>query len=416
MQKYPAAPILFDAKEAFRTKVLKRRGKSLVLTTEREIVFEPKHIFSKVFATMYGLNDALARAEKGVGLREEFDHEMTKLGKLFEDHGDTREYGTYAYFPRTGDIVQFAPKEMNRLALVASNSSLYLDPKMKMSYEESQRIFRNTVPAVMGLSVGSNIVKAIMQVIRPDNLVIADPAMFKATNQNRVTGLGYDLMLQSEAEQDDTSIYGLRNKAYVLAEQLHREDPFPNICCYSEGVTEGNLDKFLHGDASQPKATIIVEVCDSTNFKLFLAEKARKLGIRFVRITDAGDSVWMDIRAFDLDQTISITPGKTDAELYSLEKLSTRSREDFFNFADGLIGEEHRKGKGEFAALVGGLLPRYVSSIPQSGATTMVGGGIAANTIARMLLGHSFYERMVFDMRDFKTKVYFGKVAGMQAR
>jgi tRNA A37 threonylcarbamoyladenosine dehydratase len=416
MQNYPAAPIIFDAKDAFEKKILQRKDDSLILKLEHELIIDPQHIYSKVFATMYGLNDALARAEKGVTLREDFDIEMEKLSEMFESKGDTREYGTYAYYPRKGNLVQFAPKEMNRLALVASNSSLYLDPGKKLSYEATQRIFRMVVPAVMGLSVGSNIVKAIMQVIRPDNLVIADPAMFKATNQNRVTGLSYDLMLQSEGEQDDVSVYGLRNKAYVLAEQLHSEDPFPNIFCYSEGVTESNLDHFLEGDEVQPRANVIVEVCDSTNFKLFLAEKARKLGIRFIRITDAGDSVWMDIRPFDLDKSVSIAPGHTDLELHKLEKDSTRGREDFFNFVDALVGEDYRKGDGEFAALVNGNLPRHVSSIPQSGATTMVGGGLTANTIARMVLGHEYYERMVFDMRDFSTKTYFTKVAGMKLK
>lgn len=399
-------PVLIDAKSAFKKKILTRDPNGL---RYQKILIPSSHIYSKVQATMYGLNDALVAAENGSDLRSLFDKEMIKLAKLYEQTGDIREYGTYAYYPRNSDLVQYAPKDMNRLAMVASNSSLYLDPDMKLSYPQSQEILRNIHPAVMGLSVGSNIVKAIMQVIRPDNISIADPAMFKATNQNRVTGLSYQTLLLSELETKSNSetIYGLRNKAEVLAEQLYSEDPYINISVYKDGVTLKNIDLFLKG------VNIVIDVADSTEYKLALAQKARAQGIRYIRITDAGDSVWMDIRPFDLDNKISISPNITDQRLFELEESATSSREDFFRFADALVGDKHRKIPGEFNSLVNGELPKYVASIPQSGATTMVGGGWCSNTIARMFMGHKFHERMVFDMRNTKVETFFKEVPGL---
>ncbi len=399
-------PILIDAKTAFKNKILERQADGIKY---KNILVPSSHIYSKVQATMYGLNDGLVAAENGGDLRSLFDKEMIKLSKLFETTGDIREYGTYAYYARTGDLVQYAPLEMNRLAMVASNSSLYLDPQMKMSYPKSQEIFRKIHPGVMGLSVGSNIVKAIMQVIRPDCLSIADPAMFKATNQNRVTGLSYNLMLLSEQQQqgNNETIYGLRNKAEVLAEQLYGEDPYVNISVFKDGVTLKNMDKFLKN------VNIVIDVADSTEYKLALAQKAREQEIRYIRITDAGDSVWMDIRPFDLDKNISISPDISDQKLFELEESASRSREDFFRFADALVGDKHRTIPGEFNALVNGKLPKYVASIPQSGATTMVGGGWCSNTIARMFMGHKFHERMVFDMRNTKVETFFKVVPGL---
>lgn len=399
-------PVLIEAKSAFKKKILTRDPNGL---RYQKKLIPSSHIYSQVQATMYGLNDALVAAENGSDLRNLFDKEMIKLAKLYEQTGDIREYGTYAYYPRTGNLVQYAPKDMNRLAMVASNSSLYLDPEMKMSYPQSQMILKSIHPAVMGLSVGSNIVKAIMQVIRPDTISIADPAMFKATNQNRVTGLSYNAMLLSELEQQSNgeTIYGLRNKAEVLSEQLYSEDPYLDISVFSEGVTLKNIDKFLKG------VNIVIDVADSTEYKLALAQKARAQGVRYIRITDAGDAVWMDIRPFDLNKSISISPNVNDGRLFELEESATSSREDFFRFADALVGEKHRKIPGEFNALVNGKLPKYVASIPQSGATTMVGGGWCANTIARMFMGHKFHERMVFDMRNTKVETFFKVVPGL---
>ena len=43
----------------------------------------------------------------------------------------------------------------------------------------------------------------------------------------------------------------------------------------------------------------------------------------------------------------------------------------------------------------------------------MVGGGWCSNTIARMFMGHKFYERMMFDMRNTKVETFFKVVPGL---
>ena len=416
---YPYRPILFDAKTCFANGALQTQGKNITISSPSspEITVPPDRIFSLVQATMFGLNEALVRAERGHNLRDAFDTEMQTLNNILSAYGHLRHYGTWAFYPRSGNLAQFVPEPMHHLAALASNSSLYLDPEMSLSFTEVRDIFRHLTPAVIGLSVGNSIAKSLVQALRPDNLIIGDPALYKMTNVNRVLGLLHNLFVLSETEMESTfSLHGLRNKAQVLAEQLHAEDPYPNIFCYQDGATLSNLPNFLGGNRVQPCASIVIDVCDNPSVKLAAAIEARNLGIRLIRVTDAGTSVWIDIRAFDLDRSLPISPGISDDELFHLHDQAERSRADFFAFASALVGPEHLRTKDEFSALVKGRLPKTTASIPQLGATTAVGGGLTANVVARMALGHLFYERMSFNMRTVTTRKLGSKIPGMNLK
>lgn len=425
---YPTKPIIIDAKKAFSTGILERWNEHILFSpkslnlpnipTDPHIIPSHQIYSAKLQATMEGLNEALVRAEEGEQLRDLFEKELHGWQEEINDSGDEREYGLWAYYPRTGNLAQFPPKLINRLALVSSNSSLHLDPARELTFTEAQKIHRETVVSVMGLSVGNSIIKSIVQTLRPDCAIIGDPKEFKTTNQNRVLDLTYDLMTLSEFEISTLAAlgeinFGTRNKAQVTAEQLHAENPLIDIFCYQDGVTPENENIFLVGSNIQPRSHIAIDVADTTSAKIGLAVQARKLGIRYIRVTDAGDSFWVDVRPFDINQNIPISPNSSDDELMALEEVAGRSKKDFFAFASALIGPESLRMHSEFSLLIKGKLPKYTASIPQLGVTTMAGGGFTGNMVARMRLGHPYYERMCFDMRGVRAKKLYQKVPGM---
>src|SRR4030067_3632224 len=148
---------------------------------------------------MLGLNEALVRAEEGNPLRDAYEAELQNYNTEVQETGSLSplSYGIWAYYPRPGNLVQYAPPELHRLALVSSNSRLHMDPEKKYSWEKVQHILRHTTPAIIGLSVGLNIGVGISMTLRPDAMLVSDLRLYNLPNANRVGGLGYPDMLQS---------------------------------------------------------------------------------------------------------------------------------------------------------------------------------------------------------------------------
>jgi len=135
---YLTAPILIDAQTAVNDGTLVKKNDSIIfrpqgLIRERlqkpEIFIPLSKQYSFVPSTILGLNEALVRAEEGTPLRDQFEAELNNYNQQLARDQDLAPmgYGVWAYYPRYGDLVQFTPRHIHRLALVASNSTLFLD-------------------------------------------------------------------------------------------------------------------------------------------------------------------------------------------------------------------------------------------------------------------------------------------------
>jgi molybdopterin/thiamine biosynthesis adenylyltransferase len=370
----------------------------------QELVVEPERQFDLLEATIEGLDTALVRAELGSNLRNEFDREMEVYADSLESDGGI-SYGTWVYYPEVRELVHFAPKKWHRLALVASNSSLYLDGERKLDWEEIRDKFDSAVPAVVGLSVGSNIGKAIIADIRPDNILISDPNLFKVTNANRVLGLTYKDLVLAKSELPKALERGsfLQTKVDVFFRNVASLDPYINIHTYPR-VDRGNVQAFLAEGKGKPKATTIIDVCDSPEVKVELAEEARRQRIPLVRATDAGSTVRIDTIRYDKNPNAPLAFGVTDDEIYSLMRKADSSRANFYEFASALIGKDCFERDDEFAAISRGEIKKHFTSIPQLGSTAMIAGGMVAGLVARMILGYKFPERYVIDFKNLDIK------------
>lgn len=414
---YPGCPVLVDAVEAINNGVLDLDGKNIIyrprgaesrLIGEKRISIRSENQYDLVGATLFGLNEALVRAEKGSGLRKEFDEEFARFSKLEGDYGS---YGTYAYYPRSGDLVHYAPQRWHRLALVTSNSSLYLDPEMKMSWEDVRSVFDNLIVGIAGASVGNNIAHALTMDIRPRVLKIGDPHSYKMPNANRVK-LGYrDMVLSERNKELMFNPTGLNNKAVGAASQIHTLDPFMQVWTYFEGVNRDNVESFIGGNMVEPALDFVVEETDDPDSKILIREMAREKRVRLFMASDLGSAVQIDIRNFDTNPNASLAVGVPDDELYTCQRMAHErvgDRAVFVKFANILIGEEY-KSLGEFSRLIDGRINRLFASIPQLGSTAAMGGGILAEVMARTALGHTYPERFLINKYPLEIK-QFGEI------
>ena len=405
---YPGKRILLPARKAIENGVLSFDGSNF---RYGDTLFTPDKQWNMVGPTFFSLDEAFVKAEKGGLYRDQLTSAVREYTEL-QEAGMDHLYGNFVIFPHREHIVQYPSADLYRFALVASSSTLLLDPKRIMTWEQVREVFDNMVVPVAGASVGSSIFRTIHMDTRNLNAKIGDPKPVKVTNLNRFIG-SYDYVAYPKALQS-LSVYpsGLKNKAISTAEQMHGNNPFVNIYAYFDGLTEFNIGSFVKGNEVEPKATFVVDEMDDPEMKLMLAETARRHRIRLIRFTDAGSAYQCDIRPFDLDPNATLAYGSTDEELYeSLRIFQTNpSRDHFFRFADALIGPYHRLKPGEFRDLVNGLRPKITGSVEQLGGDATSAAGQAADIVARMALGYKYPERFYFDKRGLIVKKWGKRV------
>ena len=400
---YPTRPRLIDAQTAIEAGIIRFGSINIIyrpqgqdaeaLQSDRIVVNRNRSFRSLIQATLFGLNEAVVRI-KGWDLRQNLDAEIDKYSGL----RDQRKYGTYVFYPSTGDLTHFAPREWHRLSLVTSNNLLLSDLDRKMTWNEIRDKFDDFIPAIAGASVGSNIALALSMDLRPETIKIADPNNHKVSNGNRKP-LGYSNIVQTQAELDlSGSMFELKNKAIAAAESLQSLDPYMKVFAYYEGVNDENKLAFLRGNRMEPRASVVIEEVDDPNAKIYIREVARAARVRLIMATDVGSSAQIDIRPFDINPEASLAFGISDEELYQIQKEAREnpSRSAFYHFAEALIGPEF-KLRGEFGEITDEKLPKLFSSVPQLGSTAFVAAGLTAEVVARTILGYKYPERFLVD-------------------
>jgi len=416
IQNYKLKPIILDAMISINSGAIRFNENGSVilsLSNSTPLIVPPLSTFDMVLPTIFGLNEALVQAEGGGLLRNKFEAEFANFNLLFDEFGDVKKYGNYVYYPDRQHLVQFAPAYWHRLSLIASNAQLHRGPNSTLNWNEVRNIFSKTIPAVAGASVGSKIADTLLKVLRPNEIVIADPAVYKLTNANR-TDILYDDIVYSQGTQEilsdmgEFAPYGLKNKAVSFALRSQRVDPYLLVYPFSKGITLGNVSDFIQA------SNVIVEEVDMSfdmEIKVAIRAEARNQKKLFFMISDLGSWVQWDIRPFNLNSEIPLFLNYTDEKIYSLNKEARSSKEMFFSFMEGLI-DKHFWQSGEFGETLSGKLPKIVGSIPQLGSTTSTAAGIGAEFIARVLLGHTdIFERGIVDLRKQEIRTY-GKMIG----
>ncbi|MEK7560438.1 MAG: ThiF family adenylyltransferase [Patescibacteria group bacterium] len=411
-------PLLLDVTRAHRTGRLRyQKDGSAVLriTPAKNALIPPANQFDLTQATIFGLNERLTQAATspvadnlGKTLRDVFNAEWRRYSAALENaRGPEFDYGVYAYYVAPNHLVRFCPPYWHRVVATASNSMLITDPKGKLGWRQIRKILAQTAVAVAGGSVGNSILHTIAMDLRPFAVKIADKGMYKMENINRVR-LGYGDLVESNAKRTDPAQMLLRNKALVTAEQIYATDPFISVYAYPEGIIEETIALFLDGRAKEPKADVIVEEMDDPRLKIVIREEARKRGIPVLMLTDIGSAVQLDVLRYDKDRMLPLTYGNDDQTIrLRLEDAHDHpaDRAAFFRFVDALIGKTYRTD--ELARIIAGKTEIPTSTlIPQLGSTVAMAGAIAAETIARIRLGHTYPPRAIINKKTFRVRIF----------
>lgn len=188
---------------------------------------------------------------------------------------EENNFGSIVIYPWRKSILRIL-SEVDFFHLLTSRNR-YL-----INIDEQDR-YKKTILAVAGLSVGSNIVLAVVMQGGCKTIKIADNDEISTSNMNRIIA---DLFSVGE------------NKSINIARKLYEINPYIDIKIFSEGVDKSNIDDFLD------KADIIFDEVDNLNIKLDLRVVAKSKKIPLVMITDNGDNVIIDIERYDLDPSL----------------------------------------------------------------------------------------------------------------
>ncbi len=139
------------------------------LKTQKRI----KAVFDELDLAFSELFDIAFPAKKDNKIASEvaaFKQEMTG--------GQPDNYGYWVFYPWSGSLVRFPAKEDLRLLKTARNRNL-------VTHEEQQKLFDATV-LIAGMSVGSNIVEALISQGIGGKFILIDMDVIEPTNLNRI--------------------------------------------------------------------------------------------------------------------------------------------------------------------------------------------------------------------------------------
>ena len=339
-------------------------GVPKIVSYDEAVDYVARECFDLVVPTLSGLLEDLIPGS-----------ELCNRLLLEIDKSEEKNYGEFFIYEREKHLVRFAPRFWHRLALLIRNSTLLLDLEMKLGWAEVREIFDRAVIAVAGCSVGNSAIHAAASDMRPAGLKIADSKEYHITNANRVR-LTY---------QD----FG-RVKSIVTAEQIHAVDPFMPVEVFEEGIHSGNIDEFLTG------VSVVIEEMDDLKMKVLIRERARKMRIPVLMVTDLGSAIQLDVRRFDVSPDLPLAAcADSDKALYEALERSERdpSRKNFFDFVYAIVGRNDGSIP-EYRSIINREEPQIFGGVPQLGSTGAVAGGVVAEAAARLLLGHKMSERL----------------------
>ncbi len=261
----------------------------------------------------------------------------------------------WVYLPWQQALVRTLPPA-EYYELLTSRNAILLPPAQ-------QRSLKGLTIGIVGLSVGSNVARTLVQTGLGQVFKLADPDRVSLSNLNRI-----------QADLRDVG----ENKALVATRSLYQLNPYLTIEAFDQGLGPWQLRDFFGG---QKPLSVIIDECDDLQLKLYLRLIARALQIPLVMVTDNAYSVTCEVYRFDLDKNLGDFKNLPDfrfddiCQAYqSVEPLQMSVAEEDA-FIRSLVGEENLQAEMRLAAAE--RVKGRLSFWPQLGMTALVSGGIA---------------------------------------
>jgi molybdopterin/thiamine biosynthesis adenylyltransferase len=305
-------------------------------TVVRCVDLVPQQLTELVEARAVGADDRGAAVEA---------HRRELMGGLPEER-----VGTWVYYPWSGTLVRLLDEEPFRQLRLDRNRD-------KITSAEQQRLLRATV-GVVGLSVGNAVALTLAQEGVAGSLVLADFDELGTSNLNRLRAAVADVGLP---------------KTVVAARQIAEIDPYVQVHCLHEGLTDDNLEGFLQA------VDVVVDECDGLAMKLAIRYGARRH--RLPVVMETSDRGTLDVERFDLHPDAPVlhgrVPERSPAEVAQLddgERLALVAR---------IVGDEVSTRAAASMLQMGATL----STWPQLASDVALGGATVCAAVRRILLG-----------------------------
>jgi tRNA A37 threonylcarbamoyladenosine dehydratase len=281
-------------------------------------------------------------------------HELEEAAAKHIEHTSLHEYGVWVYYPWSNRLVHILDEE--EFIDIRTSRNQY-----KITREERDMLALKKI-GVIGLSVGQSVAITLAMERICGELRLADFDILELTNLNRIR----------------TGIHNLGlAKVYSVAREIAEIDPFIQVKCFPEGITEANMNDFFTAGGN---LDLLVEESDGFDIKILSRYKARELKIPV--IMEASDRCMVDVERFDLEPNRSILHGLVDhLDIATLKSLKTN--EEKIPYMLDVLGIDTASVRLKASMLE---IEQSINTWPQLASAVTMGGGITADVSRRMLL------------------------------
>jgi hypothetical protein len=421
---YVLRPIVMSAETAHRSGWIHYLEDGTVILRHPELVahgisearIAPTRQFPMIRATFDDLNKALSRLSNSpvLGnagtLRQRYEEELERYEEAVQGchaaGGWEPDYGSYVYDHHAEYLYLVAPEFWHRLALVTSNSKLCRDPEARLSWQEIRARFEGTVIGFAGLSVGGNLLEGWLREARPKRVKVADPDWLELTNFNRCERASLRHAVASRgARFEPRNPYDCPrvSKAVYQAYEQNLVDPYLEFDVYAEPLSVKNAERFLLGDGQgEPPIDILVDEIDDLGMKIELRRLAKRHGIHVLMLSDFGHRTQVLWQPYGANRDINLGLGEDERLLRAFEACRQGDRTQLFACIEAFCGCNFRGDP--FEDFVEGRGEQPTGSLPQSGATAQIAGGIGGKELALFVLGHRQHAEASQTVYDFAAQ------------
>ncbi|PJE50500.1 MAG: hypothetical protein COV29_03775 [Candidatus Yanofskybacteria bacterium CG10_big_fil_rev_8_21_14_0_10_36_16] len=269
----------------------------------------------------------------------------------------------WIYYPWRKIIIKSLPEKYYFELRTARNKNV-IEKKEQINY-------RNLKVGIVGLSVGSAIVHAIVTSGGPKNLKIADFDTLEVSNLNRI-----------KAKLTD---FG-QNKTHIAAHEVWELDPFAKLALWDQGINNKNINQFL----LKPKLDVFIDEMDSLDLKIKARKICQKNKIPVLMATDNGDGVILDVERFDIEPNRKLFHGlASDIENENVSNLDFKR---WVNIATKIVGPSYlTKSMKNSLKEIG----KTIAAVPQLGTSALMAGSAI-----------SYALRMIASKKNLKSGRY----------
>lgn len=291
--------------------------------------------------------------------------------KIFS--GVSEAWGSWVYYPWLNQVVHFPPQPQFRALRTSRNRNL-------VTSEEQTKLYGATI-VVIGMSVGSNVVEALISQGIGGKLILVDMDSIEPSNLNRIRSPYHQVGL---------------HKVEAISRRIWEIDPFMEIIAYDQGLNEQNLNEIL----TIHKPDVVVDEMDELRMKILLREAAAKQKLPVVMAADDGDNALLDIERYDLVPELELFNGRIPQEVLDKIKAQLIPRPKLgLMIGKYFVGAENIPLRMyESLAEVGKSLPSW----PQLGGAAALSGVSLAYVIKSIVLGYKLQTGRVLISLDEK--------------